>query len=184
TVQTASDTSFLMEQGILSAAGVIGTKEILFRLIDKKGAFEWRQGILTSWDGQTMKLLVNGELKDFKLSPEALIYQMVGDEGLGLMEGTWTGGELVDFRALDDTIQMVVYRINFANPAADRYSRLALWQVHKTRQDLDAAFKGLNIGDLKDIRVLQRGPSERPVNTEITGSAGRRAVRALRLRTL
>ena len=26
----------------------------------------------------------------------------------------------MDFRAIDDTIQMLVYRINFANPAADR----------------------------------------------------------------
>src|SRR5437867_9985914 len=53
----------------------------------------------------------------------------------------WIGGELMDFRAVGGTIRMLVYRINFANPAADRYSRLALWQVHKTREELDAAFK-------------------------------------------
>ena len=38
-------------------------EELLFRLIDKKGAFEWQQGVLTSWDGQTMTLLVNGQPK-------------------------------------------------------------------------------------------------------------------------
>jgi stage II sporulation protein D len=79
---------------------------------------------------------------------------------------------------------MLVYRINFANPAADRYSRLALWQVHKTRQELDTAFGPLNIGDLQDVRIIERGPSERLVNTEIVGSAGRRSVGALRLRSL
>jgi stage II sporulation protein D len=79
---------------------------------------------------------------------------------------------------------MVVYRINFANPAADRYSRLALWQVHKTRQELDAAFRPLNIGGIRDMRVIGRGPSERPLSTEIVGSNGRAAVRPLRLRTL
>ena len=79
---------------------------------------------------------------------------------------------------------MLVFRINFANPAADRFSRLALWQVHKTRQELDAAFKTLAVGDFTDMRVLERGPSERPINTEIIGSTGRRTVPALRLRTL
>ena len=78
----------------------------------------------------------------------------------------------MDFRAVDDTIQMLVYRINFANPAADRYSRLALWQVHKTRQELDAAFKPLNIGGFQNMRVIGRGPSERPFRTEIVGSSG------------
>jgi stage II sporulation protein D len=90
----------------------------------------------------------------------------------------------MDFRAEGDTIRMIVYRINFANPAADRFSRLAVWQVHKTRQELDAAFRPLNLGDLTDVRVIERGPSGRLVTTEITGSNGRRTVRALRLRTL
>jgi stage II sporulation protein D len=79
---------------------------------------------------------------------------------------------------------MVVFRQNVANPAADRYSRVALWQTHKTRQELDTAFASLKIGDLQDVRVLEQGPSERPVNTEIVGSSGRRQVRALRLRSL
>ena len=184
TVQTASDTSFLMEQGILPSAGRLSAAEILFRLIDKKGAFEWQQGILVSWDGHTMKLLVDGEPKEFKLSPDAPIYQQIGDERLAMREGSWIGGELLDFRAVDDTIQMLVYRVNFANPAADRYSRLALWQVHKNRQDLDTAFKTLNIGEVQDVRVIERGPSERPVNTELIGSNGRRVLRALRIRTL
>src|SRR5579862_4085111 len=59
-VLTASDLSFLTEQGILSPAENISPKQILFRLIDKKSAFEWQQGILVSWDGNTMRLLVNG----------------------------------------------------------------------------------------------------------------------------
>ena len=90
----------------------------------------------------------------------------------------------MDFRVEGDTIQMLVYRINFANPAADRYSRLAMWQVHKTRQELDAAFKALNIGEFTDLRSVERGPSERLVNTEVIGSRGQRTVRALRLDTL
>ena len=131
-----------------------------------------------------MKLLVNGQPKEFVLANDAPIYQRVGDERLAVRQGSWIGGELMDFRAEGDRIRMLVYRINFANPAADRFSRLAMWQVHKTRQELDAAFRGLNVGDLTDVRVVERGPSERPVSTEIVGASGRRTVRALRLRTL
>src|SRR5437773_1793216 len=183
-VLTSSDLSFLTEQGILSASDGISLKEILFRLVDKKAAFEWQQGVLISWDGTTMKLLVDGQPKDFDLSPDAPIYQRVGDERLPMRQGSWIGGELMDFRAVGSTIQMLVYRINFANPAADRYSRLALWQVHKTRRELDAALKAVNVGAIRDMRVIDRGPSERPVMTEIIGASGRRTVRALRLRTL
>jgi stage II sporulation protein D len=159
-------------------------KEILFRLIDKKNAFEWQQGVLSSWDGTTMKIIVNGQPKEFRLNADAPIYQRIGDERLAMRQGAWIGGELMDFRAVADQIQMIVYRINFANPAADRYSRLALWQVRKTRQELDTAFRPLNIGAIQDLRVISRGASERPLSTEITGTNGRANVRALRLRSL
>jgi stage II sporulation protein D len=184
TVLTASDLSFVNEQGILPPGGTLPREELLFRLIDKKAAFEWQQGVLVSWDGQTMRLLAAGQPKEFSLNTDALVYQRIGDERLALREGSWIGGELVDFRVEGSTIPLLVYRINFANPAADRYSRLALWQVHKTKAELDAAFKPLVIGEFTDMRVIQRGPSERLVNTEIIGTTARRTVPALRLRTL
>ena len=183
-VLTTSDFSFVREQGILSAGEVTPRKEVLFRLIDKKAAFEWQQGILVSFDAGTLQLLVNGQPKTFKLAPDALIYQRIGDSRLPLRKGSWIGGELVDFRAEGDTIPLLVYRLNFANPAADRYSRLALWQVHKTKAELDAAFRSLAIGDFSDLRVITRGESERLISTEVVGTVGRRAVPALRLRTL
>jgi peptidoglycan hydrolase-like amidase len=184
TVLTTSDMTFVTEQGLLPAAGSIPTGELLFRLIDKKGAFEWQQGVLTAWDGRRIRLLVNGQSKEFTVSPDALIYQRIGDDRLPMNQGSWIGGELLDFRAEGDTIPLLVYRINFANPAADRYSRLAVWQVHKTRAELDGAFKPLAIGDFTDMRVIERGPSERPIATEVIGTSGRRTVPALRLRTL
>src|SRR5262249_24527060 len=99
TVLTDSDVSFVTEQGILPPSGKLSTAEILFRLIDKKNAFEWQQGVLTSWDGMTLKLLMNGQPKEFKLSADAPIYQRVGDERIAMRQGSWIGGELMDFRA-------------------------------------------------------------------------------------
>jgi stage II sporulation protein D len=183
-VQTPSDLSFLREQGILNTGELTPRKELLFRLIDKKSAFEWQQGVLVSFEAGKMQLLVSGQMKEYTLAPDALIFQRVGDSRLPLRKGAWIGGELVDFRAEGDTIPMLVYRINFANPAADRYSRLALWQVHKTKAELDTAFRSLAIGEFSDMRVIQRGESGRLVSTEIIGTTGRATVPALRLRTL
>ena len=183
-VLTTSDLSFLREQGILNTGELTSRKELLFRLIDKKSAFEWQQGVLVSFDEGTMQLLVGGQLKTFALAPDALVYHRVGDSRLPLRQGSWIGGELVDFRAEGDTIPMLVYRINFANPAADRYSRLALWQTHRTKAELDAAFRSLAIGEFTGMRVIQRGESERLIRTEIVGTTGRAIVPALRLRTL
>jgi stage II sporulation protein D len=185
-VLTTSDLSFVREQGILTAGEVVPRKELLFRLIDKKSAFEWQQGVLESFDAgnRRMRLLVGGQLKELSLAPDALVYQRVGDSRLPLRKGSWIGGELVDFRAEGNVIPMLIYRINFANPAADRYSRLALWQVHKTKAELDAAFRSLAIGEFSDMRVVQRGASERLVSTEIIGTTRRATIPALRLRTL
>jgi peptidoglycan hydrolase-like amidase len=183
-VTTTSDLAFVNDQGLLPVTGPVTTAELLFRLIDRKGAFEWQQGVLTSWDGRRMRLIVNGQQKEFALSPDALVYQRIGDDRLPMKEGSWIGGELIDFRAEGDTIPMLVYRINFASPSADRYSRLAVWQVHKSKTELDAAFAPLAIGELTDMRVVERGASERAVSTEVIGASGRRTIPALRLRTL
>ena len=184
TVLTSSDLSFVTEQGLVPAGSSAPVEDLLFRLIDKKGAFEWQQGVLVSWDGQKMKLMVGGQPKEYTVNPDALIYQRIGDERMALRQGAWIGGELIDFRAEGTTIPMLVYRLNFANPAADRYSRLAIWQARKTKAELDTAFRSLAIGEFTDMRVVERGASERPISTEIIGSSGRRAVPALRLRTL
>jgi stage II sporulation protein D len=180
----ASDLEFMVEQDILPSTGAVNRNEVLYRMIERKGAFEWQQGVLTSWDGQTLTLAVAGKPTTFRLSPDAPIFFRMGEERSPITQGGWIGGELFDFRAVNDVIHMVVYRRNFVNSTADRYSRLALWQVHKTKQEIDTAFRSLNIGEARGIRVIERGPSERPINTEITGTVGKTTVRALRLRTL
>jgi len=183
-VKPQSDLEFMVEQGILPGSGTAMPKDVLYRMIEKKGAFEWQQGVLTQWDGQTMKLNVGGKIVDLKLKSDALLFFRTGDERTAMKEGSWIGGELLDFRAVDGVIQMAVYRKNWVNPSADRYSRLAEWQVHKTKQDIDTAFRSLNLGEIRGLRVIERGLSERPVSTEITGARGRSVVRALNLRTM
>ena len=151
------------EQGILPPARSVPRKELLFRLIDKKSAFEWQQGVLVSFDAgaRRMRCSSAGSRRSSRWLPTRSSTSASATSRLPLRKGSWIGGELVDFRAEGGAIPMLVYRINFANPAADRYSRLALWQVHKTKAELDTAFRSLAIGEFSDMRVVQRGASER-----------------------
>jgi SpoIID/LytB domain protein len=183
-VKTLSDLDFLVEQGILPRDGNVNRSDVLFRMIEKKGAFEWQQGVLISWDGQTMKINIGGQPTEFQLSPDAPVFFRAGEELTAMKQGNWIGGELFDVRAVKGVIQMAVYRRNFVNPTADRYSRLALWQVHKSKQEIETAFRPLNLGEILGIRILERGASERPISTEVRGTQGKTSVRALRLRTL
>ena len=183
-VRMPSDADFLAEQGIFPTTEGTPLKDVLYRLIDKKGALEFQQGVLQSWDGETATLVVNGGPVDYKIRTGALIFQRVGEERIAMSQGLWIGGELLDFRAVDGAIEMLVYRKNFVTASADRFSRLAMWQVHKTKAELEAAVKPLNIGELKGFQVIERGPSERPISTEIIGTTGRTRVRALRFRSL
>src|SRR5262249_58140851 len=96
-----------------------------------------------------MEMIINGQPRSFQLSPDAPIYQRVGDERLAMRQGSWVGGELLDFRAVLDTIQMLVYRINFANPAADRYSRVALWQGDKKPAGIRTSLKAPYISSVR-----------------------------------
>jgi stage II sporulation protein D len=158
--------------------------DVLFRLIERKSAFEWQQGILLSWKDGVMRLSVAGTPTPFRIAADAPIFLRRGDERTATASGEWIGGELIDFRAVNGVIEMLTYRRNFATPSADRFSRLAIWQVHKTKQEIDAAFQSLNIGGIQRLRVVARGESGRPIATEITGTRGVATVRALRLRSL
>jgi stage II sporulation protein D len=183
-VKTRSDVEFLIEQGILPGAGGADRSEILYRLIDRKGAFEWQQGILVSWDGEVLTVAIGGKPTPFRISPEAPIFFRMGEEFTAVQQASWIGGELLDFRAVDGVVQLAVYRRNYVNPSADRYSRLARWQISKTKQEIDTAFASLKVGPILGLRVVQRGASERPVSTEVIGANGKTTLRALRFRSL
>lgn len=183
-IPTESDLEFLQEQGILSPAGGDAVRDVLLRLILKKNAFEWQSARLIAWDGQTFKVRMGPEIHELSLKPDAAIFRRIGNERIPVDQGAWVGGESMDLRILDGQIEALVYRPNIGNPSADRYSPLARWQTHRTREELDTAIRSLDIGLLEDIRVLARGPSDRAVRVEFRGTDGSRVIAGSRLRTL
>ncbi len=183
-IPTESDLEFLQEQGILSPGGGDAVRDVLLRLILKKNAFEWQGARLIAWDGETLKVRMGPEIHELTLRPDAAIFRRIGNERIPVDQGAWVGGESMDLRILDGQVEALVYRPNIGNPSADRYSPLVRWQTHRSREELDAAIRSLDIGLLEDIRVLARGPSDRAVRVEIRGTDGRRVIVGSRLRTL
>lgn len=191
-VPVASDREFLEEQGVLSPTGTNSVREVLIRLLLRKDAFEWRSVRLISWDGSSFRARVGSAIEEFRLSPDAAIFHRVGEERIPVDQGAWIGGESMEIRLAESgpgdpeepEISALVYRSNPAGPAADRYSPVARWQIHLTGEELDEAFDPLGIGELRDIVVTERGPSNRVVRAEIQGTGGTEAIRGPRLRTL
>ena len=183
-VPVPSDLIFLQEQGILPTTGDNDVAGVLLRLLEKKNVFEWQSGRLMSWDGEALKLRIGSEIEELRLSPTVAIFQRIGDERIPVGEGSWIGGESMEIREIDGQVEALVYRPISGIESADRYSPLVQWQTHRSREELDEAIVPLGIGLLEDIRVLARGPSERVVRVEFSGTRGRRVIEGPRLRTL
>lgn len=187
-IPAESDRAFLEEQGILIPGGENGSREILLRLLERKSAIAWSDARLLTWDGERLTARIDSEVREFRLAPDAAIFRRVGDVRTPVDQGAWIGGELLEIRFADvpedeiATITAAVYRVNAGN-AADRYSPVARWQVHQTREELDEAIRSLGIGGIEDVAVLERGPSNRVVRAEIRGTRGSRTITGPQLRT-
>ena len=194
-IPTTSDRTFLEEQGILIPGGDNSPDRILARLLIAKNAFEWQTIRLIAWDGEVFEARVGSHVRQFRLADDAAIFRRVGEVRLPVDQGAWIGGESMEIRldgggALPEDreavveIAALVYRDNPAGTSADRYSPVARWQLHQTRDDLDASFESLGIGPIVDIAVLERGPSNRVVRARIEGERRGVEVTGPRLRTL
>ena len=183
-IPAVSDLLFLQEQGILLATGENRLEDVLLRLLLRKSAFEWQDARLIRWDGEVFEARIGAEIRQLSLAPDVAIFRRIGDERISVDQGIWLGGESMELRIIDDRVEALVYRLGPANPAADRYSPLASWQTHRTREELNQAIRALNLGSLDDLVILSRGPSNRALRVEVRGTDGRRVIEGSRLRTL
>ncbi len=183
-VPADSELLFLQEQGVLSATGENRIQDVLLRLLMRKSVFEWQDARLIHWDGEVFEARIGAEIRQLSLAPDAAVFRRIGDERIPVDQGVWLGGESMELRIVDDQIEALVYRQVPMSPAADRYSPLANWQTHRTRDELNQAIRALNIGNLDDIVILSRGPSNRAIRVEVRGTAGMRVIEGSRLRTL
>ena len=183
-VPADSDLLFLQEQGVMSATGENRMQDVLLRLLLRKSVFEWQVARLIRWDGEVFETRIGAEIRQLTLAPDAALFRRIGDERIPVDQGVWMGGESMELRIVDDQIEALVYRRVTVSATADRYSPLANWQTHRTREELNQAIRALNIGNLDDIVILSRGPSNRAISVEVRGTGGQRVIEGSRLRTL
>jgi stage II sporulation protein D len=184
-IPASSPVLFLEQQGILLRGGSNSREEVILRLLLRKGAFEWRDARLVSWDGEILRARVGQGIRDLRLDPAAPVFLRVGETRVPVSEGAWMGGERLQLRILDETVEALVYEpLPGATTSADRYSPLAHWETRLTREELNTAVAPLGIGELQDVVVLDRGASGRVVEAELRGTLRTTAITGPRLRTL
>lgn len=192
-IPAASPALFLEQLGILVPGGDNSDQAVILRLLLWKQAFEWRDARIVSWDGETLRVRIDGGVRDLKLDPAAPIFMRLGETRVPVSQGEWVGGELMQVRLeaaseeepdASPTVSALVYEPIDGAISADRYSPVAHWEVRLTREQLDEAVRGLGIGDLRDVIVLDRGLSGRIIEAEIHGSARTVTLTGPRIRTL
>lgn len=190
-IPAASPTLFLEQLGILVPDGDNSEKAVILRLLQWKQAFEWRDARIVSWDGETLRVRIDGGVRDLNLDPGAPIFMRLGETRVPVPDGEWVGGELMQVRLQAGeepegrpTVTALAYEPVDGVISADRYSPVAHWEVRLARDQLDDAVRSLGVGDLTDIVVLDRGLSGRIIEAEIHGSARTVTLTGPRIRTL
>jgi peptidoglycan hydrolase-like amidase len=192
-IPAVSPTLFLEELGILVPGGDNSDEAVILRLLLWKQAFEWRDARIVSRDGETLRVRIDGGVRDLRLDPAAPIFMRLGETRIPVSDGEWVGGELMQVRLgvaseeepeAPPTVSALVYEPLDGVMSADRYSPVAHWEVRLTRDQLDDAVRSLGVGDLRDILVLDRGLSGRIIEAEIHGSARTVTLTGPRIRTL
>lgn len=182
-IPTSSPERFLEQEGILEPGAIESEDAIILRLLMQKGAFEWRDARLISWDGQAFRARVGQGIRELRLDPDAPVFVRLGDARVPVASATWFGGEFMQLRIVDDVVEAIVYEPLGGTVSADRYSSLAHWEVHLTSTELDERLSSFDIGHLEDIEILERGASGRVVKAELRGTEGNATLGGPRLRT-
>jgi stage II sporulation protein D len=183
-IPARSPLRFLEQRGILEPGGDNSEEDVILRLLLRNGAFEWQDSRLVSWDGEVLRARVGAGIRDLRLEGDTPMFLRSGETYTPVAEAAWLGGERMQLRIVDDAVEALVYEPLPGFAAADRYSPLAHWETRLERRELNDAVRSLDIGELEDIVVLERGASGRVVRVEMRGTGGTAILTGPRLRTL
>jgi stage II sporulation protein D len=95
-------------------------------------------------------------------------------------------GDRIRYRVGEDgRVDFLELRPPVAGVSDDRQSAVYSWQERRTRRELERSIrKRVDVGTLRDLRVVRRGVSGRVVELEVVGSRGTERVRGFDIRRL
>jgi stage II sporulation protein D len=176
--------SQLNVQAELSRAEVLAA---LWRFVERAGIVSLKTGTVR-WlhQGQLMVVPEKGEAQRYQLANAPFLFKLIGQERLPVRRLVAVGGEKVWFHT--DASGRIDYLELQPNPhgvARDRYSPVSRWETRMTAAEVTEQLRsrGIDVGPLVDLRVLERGVSQRITALEIVGAKDKKALRGSAIRS-
>ncbi|MCX7975380.1 MAG: SpoIID/LytB domain-containing protein [Candidatus Aminicenantes bacterium] len=142
-----------------------------------------RKGQFRALENQNLKVEVDGEIKNLKLSPQVFLFRLGEGGAWPATQLTLLGGEEIFFLERGEEVVWLKVGNHPETNVLDRSSAFSSWQVRLSREELSRRLNEyFPIGELKDIKVLRRGKSHRVLELQITGQNEVIIVRGLRIR--
>ncbi len=186
------EVAFLTHTGIFLPSQEIGNEQravtraelafALYRAV--RSYFEpVHKGVFWSFDRNELVLEENGEKRSLTLAPDVFLFWNQDGEQSATSRFTLLGGEEVDWVEKDGEVKLLEVYFPVYTNILDRGSVYHRWQVRLSREELEKKIQDYYpIGRLIDLRVAQRGKSNRVTRLEITGTESQPVVTGLKIR--
>jgi len=196
--QNRADLAMLVRDGLLSIYpdATIRPKDRLSRarvihasakLLETRNLLQLQKGTARpTADGQLILRTTRGKDQAIKINPDAFLFRQIGDNFYGVRSVALVGGEPVMFHlAANGFIDYLEVKPAANGAAADRFSPFSNWTKDLTPGQVQARLSrsARGIGQLVDLRVVDRGYSHRVTDLEVVGSSGTAHVRGGRIRS-
>ncbi|RMG56441.1 MAG: SpoIID/LytB domain-containing protein [Acidobacteria bacterium] len=159
----------------------------LARLVERRGRMPIETGRVRLF--RAHRLIIEseqGEARAYPVSASAFLFKRLGSECVPVNRLIIVGGERVWFhRNAAGEIDYVELEPNPQGAARDRYSPVSRWNVRRTPAELRERLsqQGIDVGEVIDVRVLERDAAQRVTRLEIIGSHGRKTLSRSQIRT-
>jgi len=168
----------------LSRARVI---HAIVKLLETRNLLQLQKGTARpTADGQLVLRTTRGKDQVIKINSDAFLFRQIGESVFGVRSVALVGGEPVIFHlAANGLIDYLEVKPAPNGAAADRFSPFSNWTKGLTPGQVQArlARSARGIGQLVDLRVLDRGYSHRVTDLEVVGTSGTAHVRGGRIRS-
>jgi len=159
----------------------------LARLVERAGVAPLKTGT-ARWLSQEQLVIApdKGEAGRYQLADAPFLFKLIGRERMPVRRLVVVGGEKVWFHT--DGAGRLDYLELEPNPngaARDRYSPVSRWETRLKPAELTEQLRnrGIDVGQLVNLRVLQRGASQRITALEVVGAKGRKELRGSAIRS-
>ncbi|MBI3951454.1 MAG: SpoIID/LytB domain-containing protein [Acidobacteria bacterium] len=159
----------------------------LFRLLERAGSVGLKRGAARFvYQKQLVIEPEKEQAQRYQLSDAPFLFKLIGQDRVPVKRAIIIGGEKVWFHT-DGTgrIDYLELQPNANGVARDRYSPVSRWEIRLKPAEVAERLRSrdIDIGSVLDLRILQRGASQRITALEIVSTKGKKELRGLAIRS-